>query len=757
MVAIRRVLGEDIDIRKLAKLALVVLCAKLLLAACVRPEAEETARTIPDVQIEWEEVDRDHIQVIVDTDMGADDITAILFLLEHPGVEVLAITVTGTGLVHCEPGLRNAYHLLALTENPEIPVACGAEAPLRGDHAFPDSYRALADAFYDMEADVISVVEDGRSATGLLAAVIENSPDVIHLLTLGPLTNIAALVQEQPHLMDKLAGITMMGGAIHVPGNIASEGVPIDNQVAEWNFYADPFAARVVFESGIPLTLVPLDATNQVPLEKSFFEQLQHNQESPAAVFTYELLEENNYMLNGGWYFWDTLAAVIFSGEDVADLETTTLCLIDDEGPESGRTQPCEDGASVQVPVVVDPTIFEASILSVLNGVPISMLSAPDATTEIPLGNLLWKYEFGKADHDVFQFYFFPPRILDKIIYFPVSGRFHAVDGQSGELMWEFDPDGDVQAHWTVNQDAIFIGSTDGYLYALDRLTGEVKWRVQINEAEETHESPNWIMPNAAVDSVFVGSRSGELFAFASDSGEEQWRFETAGRTDYTPIPISDTAFLGSSLDENLYALDAETGAELWRFKHDKAFLFPKIYAEKVYVSGAKIYALDLVTGEELWHFGIEGIGFGNMLLYEDVLLINNSSGGFLYALDRDTGQEVWSREFLSCVPFEPQATGNMFLLANEEGVLHALDMRTGQTLWDFEADDRICTAVTMDENLIYAGSSDASLYALERDTGELAWQYQTGGVIFSQPLVVARIVYFWSIDGYLYAVSGPQ
>src|SRR6188474_693963 len=83
--------------------------------------------------------------IIIDTDMAADDWRAILYLLQRIDVEVRAITVTGTGEAHCKPGVQNALNLLALADNPDIPVACGRETPLQGDHAFPDALRASDD------------------------------------------------------------------------------------------------------------------------------------------------------------------------------------------------------------------------------------------------------------------------------------------------------------------------------------------------------------------------------------------------------------------------------------------------------------------------------------------------------------------------------------------------------------------------------------------------------------------------------------
>ena len=86
--------------------------------------------------------------VIYDTDMAHEDVFSALFLLSHPNVDVRAITVTGTGEVHCGPGVEYALGLVALSGHEDIPVACGRETPLAGNHVFPAEWRKSADEGY---------------------------------------------------------------------------------------------------------------------------------------------------------------------------------------------------------------------------------------------------------------------------------------------------------------------------------------------------------------------------------------------------------------------------------------------------------------------------------------------------------------------------------------------------------------------------------------------------------------------------------
>jgi Inosine-uridine preferring nucleoside hydrolase len=102
--------------------------------------------------------------VVVDTDMSTDDVLALLYLLQRPGLDVRAVTVSGTGLAHCPAGARNALELLALTGHGDVPVACGRPTPLSGFNQFPAPWRAAADAFFGLELPPALRDVDHRSA-----------------------------------------------------------------------------------------------------------------------------------------------------------------------------------------------------------------------------------------------------------------------------------------------------------------------------------------------------------------------------------------------------------------------------------------------------------------------------------------------------------------------------------------------------------------------------------------------------------------
>jgi pyrimidine-specific ribonucleoside hydrolase len=306
--------------------------------------------------------------VVIDTDMAADDWLAILYLLSRPDVDVKAITVTGAGEAHCAAGTQNALDLAALAGRPEIPVSCGRETPLEGDHTFPTTWRERVDDLLGLTIPENAQEAASDSAVEMLNRIITESPGKVHLIVLGPLTNVGEALSSNPALAANLEMITVMGGAVHVPGNVGPAS-NIDNDTAEWNIYVDPHAAALVFASGAPVTLVPLDATNDAPVSMDFYKRLEQDRSTSVAKFVFQVLDAQKEGIRAGWYFfWDPLAAAIAVDETLTTFEEIPLVVVETEGPDSGRTLEDENGSLIRVALTADRGRFETVFLDAVNG-----------------------------------------------------------------------------------------------------------------------------------------------------------------------------------------------------------------------------------------------------------------------------------------------------------------------------------------------------------------------------------------------------
>jgi len=337
----------------------IILLISFLLAGCAQPPA-------PDSSLIQTQTPK---PVIFDTDMAHEDMISALFLLSHPNVELKAITVTGTGEAHCAPGVVNALGLVKVSGHEEIPVTCGREMPLSGNHEFPAELRQGADDAYG-----VTIPKGGEpselSAADLIIDIVQNSDEPVTIVAVGPLTNIAEAIQKDPSITSNIQDIFIMGGAVKVEGNVGNSGVGIDNQHAEWNIYIDPVAANIVFDSGAPITLVPLDATKDVPVTRKFYTALGDNLNTPSANLVYEILAANlDFVDSGGLQFWDSLTSAIFTDESIATFEEMKLRVVEEEGPGSGYTKSDPNGSTIRVATSADRGKFEGLLLTILNSV----------------------------------------------------------------------------------------------------------------------------------------------------------------------------------------------------------------------------------------------------------------------------------------------------------------------------------------------------------------------------------------------------
>ncbi|HET9248703.1 MAG TPA: nucleoside hydrolase [Actinomycetota bacterium] len=301
--------------------------------------------------------------VVLDTDLAFDDIMALLYLLQRDDVAIDAVTIAGTGEAHCEPGVRNALGLLALGGETDTPVACGRETPLKGTNAFPDEWRSAVDDLSMLDLPAVDRRGDPRGAVRLLLDTLDGDAT---LITLGPLTNVAEALRADPGFASRVPELVAMAGAIDTGGNTP-------NGVAEYNVWVDPLAAKEVIE-GMDATLVPLDATDDVPFTPFFADALAAHLASPEAEAVDAIIAANQEIfLQGGYSFWDTLATALVFRPELATWDEARVVVTASEDAGAGWIDRWEQGSPVRFATTVpDPLAFEREYLSVLTGEPVT-------------------------------------------------------------------------------------------------------------------------------------------------------------------------------------------------------------------------------------------------------------------------------------------------------------------------------------------------------------------------------------------------
>ena len=272
--------------------------------------------------------------IIVDTDAGSDDYMAIAFLLARPDVHLEAIVVVN-GLAHVDAGARNLLRLVQLSGK-KVPVFLGRATPLEGANEFPAAWRKSSDELPGVMLPPLSTRPDTRSA---LSYYQDRLRQPARILALGPLTNLAEVIAKQPAAAANIRELTIMGGAVRVPGNLRDGNLYTGgNLLAEWNIYLDPRAAAEVFAKVRGIRLVSLDATNRVPLRMSYVKQFTEGaMGTPLGRFIIDLFRQDEPLIKQRFFYaWDPLAAVAMV-EGVVSFTPAQIHVVP-QGPEAGRT-----------------------------------------------------------------------------------------------------------------------------------------------------------------------------------------------------------------------------------------------------------------------------------------------------------------------------------------------------------------------------------------------------------------------------------
>ncbi len=203
-------------------------------------------------------------RIILDTDPGIDDSLAILLALASPEISLEGLSVVH-GNSSTQQGTINALSVLELAKASYIPVYQGCDLPLvQPSLLAPETHGEQGIGYAKLSAPLGQ--PKVQKGSDYLIEKIMSSPGEITLVAIGPLTNIALAIRQEPRIVENVKEVFIMGGAIRHEGNTTP--------LAEFNTYVDPHAAHIVFNSGMPITLTPLDVTYECVFTKDDLSRL---------------------------------------------------------------------------------------------------------------------------------------------------------------------------------------------------------------------------------------------------------------------------------------------------------------------------------------------------------------------------------------------------------------------------------------------------------------------------------------------------
>jgi purine nucleosidase len=236
------------------------------------------------------------LPIIIDTDPGQDDAVAILLALASPEFEILGITAVA-GNVPLALTEINARKICELAGKPETKVYSGAIRPMLRNLVTAEHVHGRTGLDGPELPEPKMPLQKQYAVDFIIETLMQRPTGTVTICTLGPLTNIGLALVREPRIASRIKRIVAMGGGFFEGGNVTV--------TAEFNIYVDPQSARLVFESGVPITLIPLDCTHQALTSKSRVEKFRQmkNQSGPATAELldfFERFDEQKYGTDGG-------------------------------------------------------------------------------------------------------------------------------------------------------------------------------------------------------------------------------------------------------------------------------------------------------------------------------------------------------------------------------------------------------------------------------------------------------------------------
>ncbi len=356
----------------------------------------------------------------------------------------------------------------------------------------------------------------------------------------------------------------------------------------------------------------------------------------------------------------------------------------------------------------------------------------------------------------------------------------YALDLSSGTQKWKFKTESRITSSPAVAQGLVYVASYDGNLYAVDVLTGQEKWKFKTegehrfaakhlhgaSPVAETMPDPfDFYLSSPVVwnGAVYFGSGDTHIYALDASSGKLKWKFQTGNVVHASPAISAGVLYVGS-WDSYFYALDAATGAEKWRFKtgededtHNQVGIQSSAaVANGIVYFGCRdsnFYAVDAATGKQRWAFSNKGSWvIASPAVLDGKVYFATSDTGLFHVLDAQSGAPVFSLDFKQWPMFSsPALAGGFAYIGSHSGKLFAIDLKTQKPAWTFETPGSKGSIFSKPDG---TPNYEAAFFDFFYDDMVSGVQKMLSvGSVLSSPVVADGVVYVGSADGNVYAL----
>lgn len=298
-------------------------------------------------------------KVYLNHDGGVDDLVSLFLLLQMDDIDLIGVGVIPADC-YLEPAVSASRKIIdRFGRGKDIEVAASNSRPV---NPFPKDWRMHAftvDALPILnEASEIKTKQSDKLAHLHLIECLRESEELVDLVFVGPLTDLARALEIEPAISDKIGTLYWMGGTFLERGNVEE---PEHDGTAEWNAYWDPEAVETVWESNLVIKLVALESTNMVPLTPDIRNMWAKDRQAEGVDFlgqAYAMVPPLvHFQTNSTYFLWDVLTAATCGDETLVKTKTVTS-KVDSHGPSQGRTYESATGRDVEVVYYADHDRF---------------------------------------------------------------------------------------------------------------------------------------------------------------------------------------------------------------------------------------------------------------------------------------------------------------------------------------------------------------------------------------------------------------
>ncbi len=317
------------------------------------------------------------------------------------------------------------------------------------------------------------------------------------------------------------------------------------------------------------------------------------------------------------------------------------------------------------------------------------------------------------------------------------NGTMYAVDADSGKEIWNLELNNEISTHATSVEGALYFPSANGILHTVEADTGQ---EIDVFQSGDRIGSG----PTIVDGTVYFGSWDDNLYAVDTADGEEKWSYNAGSVVASEPQVVDRTVYIGSgrNSDVDVHAVDAVTGEEQWTFgvKSDGVYSAPTAYDGTVYVTVKEnsAYALDAETGDIEWEFNQINGSVSSPTVIEGTVYFGANDGS-LYAVNAETGDEEWHHETNASIYSSPTVVDGTAYVGSHDGGIRAIDSSTGDQKWVVGVGNRIISSPTVDNDTVYIGAENSNLYAINVSNGNKEWQFTLDGFASNSPTVVTN------------------